>query len=101
MRPRSLTLLLGVVALLALPARAELPLPTFPECGEEDAVALCPNDLGEDWSLLSYVPAESRDSVRPDELVLGAGISADRAWRRRAPTASASRGSPAGRKRRS
>ena len=81
MRPRSLTLLLGVVALLTLPARAELPLPTFPECGEEDAVALCPSDLSEDWSLLSYVPAESRESVRPDELVLGAGISADRAWR--------------------
>lgn len=81
MRPRSLTLLLGAVALLALPARAELPLPTYPECGEEDAVALCPNDLSEDWSLLSYVPAASRDSVREAELSLGSGISADRAWR--------------------
>ncbi len=45
--------------------QAELPLPTYPECGEPDRPELCPSDLDGDWALLSYVPAAWQDSVRP------------------------------------
>jgi hypothetical protein len=53
-------------------------MPTFPECGEPDRDDLCPSDGG-DWYLSSYIPAESRDTIRPGETASGA--SADLAWR--------------------
>ncbi len=73
----------SLLLLLALtdPARAVLPLPTYPECGEEDRPDLCPSDLGDDWSFISYVPAGSRATVRPEELEIGSGNNVDRAWR--------------------
>lgn len=59
---------------------AALPLPVHPECGALDRPDLCPSDLGGDWELLSTIPAHSRESIRPAELELGAGLAADRAW---------------------
>ncbi len=66
---------------LMMTVRAEVPLPTYPECGEPDRPDLCPSDLDQDWALLSYVPAEWQDDVRPEEWDFGTGIRADRAWR--------------------
>ncbi|MCB9777500.1 MAG: S8 family serine peptidase [Alphaproteobacteria bacterium] len=60
---------------------ADVPMATFPECGEEDRPDLCPSDLGDDWDLISYTPAESRDTIRPTEADLGSGIHLDRALR--------------------
>ena len=62
-------------------SRAELPLPTFPECGEPDRPDLCPSDLDEDWARISYILADQQASVRPAELEIGSGLHADRAWR--------------------
>jgi hypothetical protein len=89
MRPAALRLSLlvpglsGAALALLLPAggRAELPLPTFPECGEPDRPDLCPNDLGESWELISYVRADQRAETRPAELEAGSGMWVDRAFR--------------------
>ncbi len=72
-----------LLLLLAITDRAGavLPLPTYPECGETDREDLCPSDLDGEWSMISYVPAGSRETVRPAELEMGSGNSADRAWR--------------------
>ncbi|MFZ5482376.1 MAG: FG-GAP-like repeat-containing protein [Myxococcota bacterium] len=67
--------------LLLPPSLAELPLPTYPECGEVDRDDLCPSDLRGEWSKISYVPSGSRDTVRAAELDMGSGNHADRAWR--------------------
>jgi hypothetical protein len=71
---------LSILCLLLVTARAEVPMPTFPECGEEDREDLCPEDLNE-WWLLSWIPADARDGVREEELEVGSGCHADRAWR--------------------
>ncbi len=69
-----------MLLLLSL-ASAELPLPIYPECGEPDRPDLCPPDLREYWPMISYIPAGSRESVRPAELTMGSGQGEDRAWR--------------------
>jgi len=73
--------LVAPLLLLVGAARAELPLPTFPTCGIPDRPDLCPSDLGESWSLISYIPYAQRSSVRPEEISLGSGVWADQAWR--------------------
>lgn len=65
--------------LLLAAAHAVLPLPVYPECGEPDRVDLCPVDLDERWTFLSYIPAAWRPTVRSQETATGASI--DRAWR--------------------
>lgn len=70
-----------LLLLLATALRAELPMPTFPACGEPDRPDLCPDDLREYWPMISYIPAGSRDTVRPAELEIGSGQGEDRAWR--------------------
>ncbi|MFM2244139.1 MAG: hypothetical protein RL071_213 [Pseudomonadota bacterium] len=67
-------LLLGL-----LPSAAASPLSPFPGCGEPGRPDLCPNDLGSTWNLLSWFPAEWA-SVRAEEVALGPGLWADRAW---------------------
>ncbi|MBM4367694.1 MAG: hypothetical protein FJ102_15895, partial [Deltaproteobacteria bacterium] len=62
-------------------ALAELPLPTYPECGDIDDVEDCPSDLGKDWHLISYIPEGSRDTIRAAEAGMASGASADVAWR--------------------
>ncbi len=62
-------------------ALAELPLPTYPECGDVDDVEDCPSDLGKDWHLISYIPEGSRDTIRASEADMASGASADVAWR--------------------
>ncbi len=71
----------SLLPLIWAAALAELPMPAFPECGEPDRRDLCPDDLKEEWWLISYIPEHSRDTVRPEELDLGSGVWADRAWR--------------------
>lgn len=66
---------------LAPTVHAELPLPTYPQCGEPDRPDLCPADYEGEWSFQSWIPAGSRGSVRAEELALGSGMWADRAWR--------------------
>lgn len=65
--------------LLILTAQAVLPLPAYPECGEADRPDLCPADLAERWTFLSYIPAAWKGTVRAQETATGASI--DRAWR--------------------
>jgi len=64
-----LTLLLGWAAF------AEVPLPVHPDCAEDDLGA-CPNDL-RGWEFTSWVPDNSKDSVRPVELDMGSGTGLD------------------------
>ena len=66
-----------LLLLIAL-SPAVLPLPTYPECGEEDRPDLCPPD-GDEWYLSSNIPIGSRDTIREGETASGA--SADLAWR--------------------
>ncbi len=70
-----------MLLLLALAARADLPLPLQPDCGTPDRPDLCPADLAEDWALLSYVPSAWQGALRPEERDQGSGVGADRAWR--------------------
>lgn len=70
-----------LLALLAPYVLAQLPLPTYPQCGEQDRQDLCPSDLDQDWWQISYIPAGSRGTVRPEELAIGSGNRNDRAWR--------------------
>lgn len=65
---------------LAPVALAEVPIAPAPDCEESNPDA-CFDDLLDHWSLLSWIPEPSRDSVRPAELSLGSGISADIAFR--------------------
>jgi hypothetical protein len=71
----------SVLALALTPARATVPMPTYAECGTPDRPDLCPADLGEDWALLSYVPAAWKATTREAEWSIGTGLGADRAWR--------------------
>ncbi len=67
---------------LGIPASAEVPIPTYPECGTPDRPDLCPADLDERWNLIGYVPDEYVDQVRPEELDMGSGAHVDQAWQR-------------------
>ncbi|MBM4319055.1 MAG: hypothetical protein FJ125_03635, partial [Deltaproteobacteria bacterium] len=89
--PTALLALLALLTLLAWtapPARAELPLPLQSGCadanddGQPDDRAHCPNDFGETWNYISYIPARYRAQVRPEERALGSGGHIDRAWQR-------------------
>ena len=62
-------------------ARGEVPIDTYPECGEEDRYDLCPSDFDGDWNFISYIPAGARETVREAELDIGSGAHADKAWR--------------------
>ena len=62
-------------------ALAELPLPLYPECGEDNRYDLCPSDLQGEWSMLSFIPEEDKESIREAELALGSGNRVDRAFR--------------------
>ncbi|TNE90161.1 MAG: hypothetical protein EP330_08875 [Deltaproteobacteria bacterium] len=64
---------------LLLPASAELPMPTFPEC-DPDVANTCPNDLG-GWDLLSGYPSGSEEALREAEKLAGVGLGLDRAVR--------------------
>ena len=70
-----------MLSLLLPLALAELPLPLFPECGTIDRPDLCPDDFNERWTMLSYIPEQSRETVREAELPLGSGNNVDQAWR--------------------
>lgn len=69
----------GIAALLlAGPARAGGPTGPFPRCAE-DRRDDCPRDLR--WHDTSWIPDESRATIREAELALGSGVSLDRALR--------------------
>jgi hypothetical protein len=67
-----------LIAWFPLAAAAAVPTDAYPDCGEEN-LAACPSDFG-DWDMISWIPAGSVASVRPAELALGSGISADIAF---------------------
>ncbi len=75
--------LCGLAAGASVPrlVQAELPMDTFPDCGEVDQPELCPNDLQEEWAFISYIPEHARGTILPSELDLGSGMWVDRAWR--------------------
>jgi len=75
--PSPILLLLSLVS----PADAVLPLPVYPECGEEDRPDLCPPDLDEEWWMIGYIPPGSRATVRPAERAMGSGNNVDKAFR--------------------
>ncbi len=56
-------------------ALAAVPLPLYPDCGEDGG---CPNDL-DDWHMISWIPASSVDTVREAELAVGSGVWMDQA----------------------
>ena len=64
-------------------AFATMPMPTFPECGDDPVTAHedCPSDLHEgEWHLISWIPSYSEESIRPAEVPLGSGLWADQAF---------------------
>ncbi len=69
--------------LLALlrPSLSAVPMSTWPDCGQEDRTDLCPSELGQEWDLISWIPATARTTVRETERSLGSGIGLDRALR--------------------
>ena len=69
-----------MIGLLLSLAHAELPLPVYPECGTPERPDLCPEELGQSWHLISYIPDNARESVRVAELELGSGNQVDQAW---------------------
>ena len=74
---------LALMACLAtMSARAEVPLPIYPECGTPQRPDLCPVDLGINWEWISYVPEEWASHVREAEIEMGTGVHVDRAWAR-------------------
>jgi hypothetical protein len=74
------TWLILLSLLLASPAAAELPIPTYPDCGQGGE---CPSDYDPwgEWELGSGHPAEVPPTVLdPSERDFGSGTSVDRAW---------------------
>ncbi len=65
--------------LFATPAFAEIPTGPFPDCAE-GAPEHCPNDLGNNWELISWMPP-GHAVEDPAEIALGSGVGADVAWR--------------------
>ena len=78
-RESTTALLLIAVLLLASPA-AMAANPDFPNGPDDDPRDAPPDDLNGTWYLLSYIPDDTVDTVRPEEIELGSGIGADRAW---------------------
>ena len=72
-------LLLLFVLAFASPARAELPMPLYPDCGTGGA---CPGDYDRngEWHLSSVMPLGLNADVPEDQLALGSGMWVDRAW---------------------
>ena len=68
-------------ALIISPARAELPMEPFVDCGIPYLPSACPDDLDEEWWQISYIPIENIDTVRAGEVGGASGVSADLAWR--------------------
>ena len=66
-------------ALLSV-AFADLPLLTYPDCGREESLSDCPEDLN-DWEQLSFIEPDQQANIRPAELELGSGNHLDRAVR--------------------
>ena len=64
---------------LMMPANGGVPMEPAPDCGPDNRDA-CPKDL-DHWSLVSWIPEPSIDSVRPEELEIGSGIHLDQAIR--------------------
>ena len=53
----------------------------WPDCGP-DNLAACPPELSERrWDLISWIPAESVNTIRPAERDVGSGLGVDLAWR--------------------
>jgi hypothetical protein len=75
--------LLFLVGMLAIPvAVVDAANPNWPNDPDEDPREQLPDDPGFTgrWFLHSYIPDECLDTIRPEEIPLGAGIHADRAW---------------------
>jgi hypothetical protein len=71
-----------IVALLwPLPARAEVPVPNYPDCGVGGDLSACPAEAAGDWKLWSHTPAELEATLRPEEIELGIGNGVTEAWR--------------------
>lgn len=64
------------------------PAPTYPGCGENESLDLCPPDFtnadgswrGITWSFVSFIKPELKKHVRPEEHALGSGNWIDRAF---------------------
>ena len=56
--------------------------PDWPNGPDDDPRAATPDDpnFAGMWQLRSYIPDSCLPTIRPEEIPLGAGISADRAW---------------------
>lgn len=65
-----------LLIVLAAPA-VGLPVDPMPDCSEASP-EYC---LTGDWELISWIPEESAESVRPEELDIGSGIAVTEAWR--------------------
>lgn len=71
-------------------AQATLPLPTYPNCGNNESVAECPPDIvdstgalsGDSWALINYVPDPLKKRIRKAEHAIGTGSSTTLAWQK-------------------
>ena len=69
-----------MIFVVSLTALADVPLPLYPDCGEDDRFELCPSEIEGDWHLYSIVPESSLETVRAAELEYGSGNRVDRAF---------------------
>ena len=53
-----------MIFVVSVTAFADVPLPIYPECGEDSQVELCPPEIQGDWHLYSIIPESSLDTVR-------------------------------------
>jgi hypothetical protein len=73
---------LAATALLLAPAgaaRAEVPLPAYPGCGDSEDLSLCP-DEADDWTHWGFTPASLLGRIREAEIPLGIGNNSLQAW---------------------
>lgn len=74
--------LLIVLSLLLAPAsaRAEVPLGTYPGCGDSEDLSVCPLEVGGNWTMWNFTPSVVLDRIRPEEIELGIGNGVLPAW---------------------
>ena len=72
----ALLVVLGLT--LAADARAEVPLPLYPGCGDSEDLSVCPPGSG-DWTLWNFTPAAFQ-VIDPAEVPLGIGNGVLPAW---------------------
>ena len=72
-------LLIALGLTLPASARAEVPLPVYPGCGDSEDLSVCPQG-STDWTLWNFTPESFTGVIDPAEAPLGIGNGVLPAW---------------------